>query len=300
MTVRQRVAVGLYRAGRRVAKNTPVQQWRITDRIYRRLSHASSADGLVEVTFGGVRLLAAQSDYSMLLALRTGTYEPATAGVFRAAVTAGAAVLDVGANIGLYTLLAAGAAGATGRVVAVEPSAAIRSILEMNLARHDAPTVRVLAVAAGDRAATVRLGRPPGAFGLTTLHGQHLGSAQEYEDVPQRRLEDELRPQRFDVVKVDVEGHEYRALEGLRALLQPDAVLVVEVSRDPDGPRMAELGAASWPAVAVIDDKRRRLAWTTWSEVATQRRVNVVASASPSRLEQVLRASGLRVDSGPA
>lgn len=64
------------------------------------------------------------------------TYEKRQAALFRAMVRPGHTVLDVGAGVGYYTLLAAQLTGVTGRVVAFEPDARSFRYLERHLAMN--------------------------------------------------------------------------------------------------------------------------------------------------------------------
>src|SRR5260370_1452438 len=63
-----------------------------------------------------------------------GTYEPHETRMLQTYLQPSMVVVDVGANIGYYTLLAREAVGATGRVIAIEPSARSRSRLQKTAA----------------------------------------------------------------------------------------------------------------------------------------------------------------------
>ena len=99
-------------------------------------------------------------------------FEPHILAALAAITPAGACVIDVGANIGLFTLCAARLAGPGGRVLALEPEPGNVRLLRRNLARNGARGVRVRRAAAS---------RTDGAavLGLSELNaGDHrLGSA---------------------------------------------------------------------------------------------------------------------------
>lgn len=78
-------------------------------------------------------------------------FDPLTTARVRAFLQPGMTVLDVGAHIGYYTLLAATCVGPRGRVFAVEPAEENVVLLRENVARARAGHVTVLPFAAGGR-----------------------------------------------------------------------------------------------------------------------------------------------------
>jgi FkbM family methyltransferase len=137
-------------------------------------------------------------------------------------VRPGAVFIDIGANIGLYTLKAARLVGRDGAVVAVEPGRVAADLLERNLALNRFDTVRVVRAALADKVGTaplyhVPLGDDPQAFSLLSD-----GSAVEAETVATTTLDalvGELGLSRIDCLKIDVEGAEPLVLAGGQATL---------------------------------------------------------------------------------
>jgi FkbM family methyltransferase len=160
-----------------------------------------------------------------------GDYESTTSQLFRALLRPGQTVLDVGANIGYFTLLAARCVGPAGRVLAFEPVPAIRARLIRNVNMNGAGCVDVRAEALADKEGTERLFVGPREHsGISAL--RPLSSSSGCETVHVMRLDDMLRPdQPVNLVKIDVEGAESRVLRGMDRILdrwRPD--LVVEVT----------------------------------------------------------------------
>lgn len=121
--------------------------------------------------------------------------------------------VDVGANVGLYTLFAraeALRAGATLRAVCIEADAGMVSRLQFNLdaskARGD---VAVFNYAASDKEATLRLAVNAKSRGLTRI--AETGDA-PVAARPLLSMIADAGLERIDALKIDVEGHEHAAL----------------------------------------------------------------------------------------
>lgn len=166
-----------------------------------------------------------------------GVWEPDIAEVFRAGLRPGDVFVDVGANVGYFTLLASGRVGPTGAVVALEPSPAMTARLEANLAANPGTAnVRRVAAAAGaaEGRAWLHLG-PSVSEGHTSLiAGPGFTPEAEVRVAPLGDLLTAEEAARVRFIKVDVEGWEAEVARGLPGLLDrlPDgAELLFEVCR---------------------------------------------------------------------
>ena len=157
-----------------------------------------------------------------------GVWEADVMKLLRATLGPGRVFVDVGANVGFHTVLAAQLVGRTGRVVAVEPAPWTLELLRANVWRSGTD-VTVLPVAAADAPGTVRL----------ALEQEHRSGARVAEagtvEVEAARLDDLLGDLVVDVLKVDVEGAEPLVLRGGAALLarSPRLTAVVEFRDEP-------------------------------------------------------------------
>jgi FkbM family methyltransferase len=129
-------------------------------------------------------------------------------------------VLDVGANLGLYSIFLARSVGPSGRVIAFEPDPDLLALLRDNCAANSVANVE---------AHNLALGAAPGRMVLSRLTlnsgDNHLGD--EADSTFRRPLEVEvaaldvlmggLRP---DLIKVDVQGWELKALRGMESVLR--------------------------------------------------------------------------------
>jgi len=151
-------------------------------------------------------------------------------------VRPGASVWDVGANVGLFTFAAAGLAGASGSVVAVEPDAWLVQNLRRSSRTNHPPVADVhvlpVAIAAGSGVARFNVANNSRAANFLEGRGSTVtGGSREAQFVPTLALDALL--DRFpapDVLKVDVEGAEMDVLVGAsRVLSQSRPVVLIEV-----------------------------------------------------------------------
>lgn len=148
-----------------------------------------------------------------------GTHEPILTGILQRLVAEGATVVDVGANLGYFALLAARAAGQSGKVIALEPSPTSFELLLANVQLNNATNVSVRPEAAGDQAgnAELFLFRQANWNSLVDLDETSVDSVVVQVLALDDLLADE---QNVDVVRMDVEGYEGRVLAGMRRILR--------------------------------------------------------------------------------
>jgi FkbM family methyltransferase len=153
-----------------------------------------------------------------------GRSEYASTAAFLELLQPGMTVVDAGANIGEYTLLAAGAVGASGRVLAIEPNSAVRERLLRNVERNALRNVTVGAYGLGLSARSATLvfdPSDPRTGRVVSEAAGNPGLAQENVAIkPLGEALGELGWDTVDVIKLDVEGDEAAALEGGRAMIE--------------------------------------------------------------------------------
>lgn len=153
----------------------------------------------------------------------------------------GAIMLDIGANVGAYTLLFAGWAGETGHVFAFEPAAASRAGLQRHLSLNGmSARVTVRPEAIGDRTGPV-------PFIDAGTHGDNRvvpAATGQTTQVPSVSIDEfcEAHGLAPDVIKIDIEGAELAALRGARRTI---------ARRGPALALFVELHPAIWPSVGV-------------------------------------------------
>jgi FkbM family methyltransferase len=176
--------------------------------------------------------------WQYLSLLRPGgmAYEPNIRPRFFEHVRPGAAVMDVGANIGLHTLLMAHLVGPSGHVTAFEPDPQSGAYLLGNLRRNGLRDVEVYSTALGEQPghATLHLDSLTGRTSslIATHAAPHDAEDRMRYTVAVGRLDD-LTIRRLDFIKVDIEGAEIGFIRGgLDALGRLRPTLLIEVRED--------------------------------------------------------------------
>jgi FkbM family methyltransferase len=163
------------------------------------------------------------------------TYEPYLAPVLRRFLPSGGCFLDVGAHLGWWSLFAATRVGSTGRVVALEPSAAYD-----RLTVHTAPFPQITPLRVGAGAAAGRatfFGQGTSSSGsfvqAVTAINQHYQSEIPITPcpIPLVTLDGLVAAHHLQpsLVKIDVEGFEGQLLDGATNLLATGVPCVIEV-----------------------------------------------------------------------
>ena len=190
----------------------------------------------------GARLRGNTEDFIQRHVYYFGIWEPDLTDFLASRLRPGDGFIDVGANVGYFTLQASRLVGPSGAVVAIEASPSIFRMLEANLALNDVTNVRVVNVAVSDRPGLVRLFRGPADnIGGSTLLDDGTQGATFESEVKALPLGDILvgdEWRRARVVKIDVEGSEALVATGMASLLgeaRQDLEVVMEIA-----PRMLE------------------------------------------------------------
>lgn len=157
-----------------------------------------------------------------------GTYEVDRLRAFAAAARQGAIIYDVGANVGIYSLLASSRTGPSGKVYAFEPQKRNVDYLRRHMALNHVQNCFVFETAVSDTEGTLRFSAASQDFsmGRLSVDGEAL--------VPSTTLdnciygEKGLRPP--NLLKIDVEGAELNVLQGAtRALTEFHPTIFLEI-----------------------------------------------------------------------
>ena len=235
------VSIGGYKVFKAAIR--PLRKFRLStkppfDKIYNTLLPYITPTVIKEVEVNGYRMRARSGGKNtdgvgQLLAFE-GVYEQTQTELVKSIVKSGMNVIDVGANIGYYTLLLSSLVK-NGKVWAIEPESSNLAELKYNIALNNFSNVSILEIAAGNENKLVDFyisGISPGRHSTVTSRddGGYVVK------VPMKRLDDIIHV-RIDFVKTDTEGRDIDVMLGARRIIKenPNIKWLCEVW--PDGLR---------------------------------------------------------------
>ena len=204
-------------------------------RAMRRLAEYGIFRGLHDVTTRhGFRMFVDRLDAVKWYIYYFGEFEPQISLAWKNVLRPGDAVLDIGANVGYHSLLAASLVGPTGRVFSVEPGERIHPQLlrhkQLNGFDHIVPIKK----AVSDKTEVARF-----YYGGDNIQGNSslVGTGDQPFDLVECvsfiDLGDQVPLDEVRLIKIDVEGAEDRVIAGMAKILdklRADTLLFVEIS----------------------------------------------------------------------
>ncbi|NJL23642.1 MAG: FkbM family methyltransferase [Leptolyngbyaceae cyanobacterium SM1_3_5] len=183
----------------------------------------NSDDRFTTAPFDDLRLAIEPSFESKVTSvlLAEGDWFEAELEFWRDSLQAGMTVIDVGANVGVYSFSAAQKVGSTGRVFAIEPFSTCVQLLQQTCELNQLTQVTVCAGAASDRDGEAKLALHA-ASELNEIATDETGD-RPTETIACFTLDsliDTYQLQRVDWLKIDAERHEMQVLRGSDRLLR--------------------------------------------------------------------------------
>jgi len=179
-------------------------------------------------TVEGFRICISKSDKVCGSLLDNRKYASAVTSIIKRVLSEGMSFVDIGANIGYFTLLASTIVKDSGNVFAIEPYPYNLKLLNINLMLNACRNVEVLPFALSNRKGFLNyddnLGNSGNVFEIEPSIESMLDSVLVYAV----RLDDLLASnQQVDLIKMDIEGAEYLALQGMQKLIERDQPIII-------------------------------------------------------------------------
>lgn len=190
----------------------------------------------VSVRVGNARIMLNPKDPVISGALTFGVYEKNEIELMRRLCLPGRVMVDIGANVGLYTAIAGLGVGHSGRVIAFEPEPESFRFLQSTVNVNKLTNTLVIQAAASSENGKTRL------FTSSDNRGDHRMYPSEKADgsveVEMLRPDDYLESQGVaaaDIIKIDVQGFEGHVIAGLERTIRRSPRLVVLMEFWPQG-----------------------------------------------------------------
>jgi FkbM family methyltransferase len=200
-----------------VVKILPKQLYMIVFRVYHKILKMCIGNVHIARAYFGSLFVCDLDDILQRYIFYFGKWEPMISHVTEQLLRKGDVYVDVGANIGYYTLLASNCVGGSGKVVSIEASPTIYSLLSNNIARNRASNIRLVNVAASDRRNTLVIyaGERSNIGKTTTIEARGFRKECSVQALPIDEIlsVDELH--RVSLIKIDIEGAELPVLSHL-------------------------------------------------------------------------------------
>jgi FkbM family methyltransferase len=173
-----------------------------------------------EVSMGGYYMFARAGDRDIGYAIaKGGAYEPHVTGVVKRELRRGNTFVDVGANIGYFSMLSAHLVGVSGKVIAIEPLDKNLQLIYAGIQRNGFKHVDVYPFGASDDSRIVGMVTDPGTSNALIQSAPSAKSTSSF--IATRTLDWITRDlERADLLKMDIEGHELLALRGAAKFLE--------------------------------------------------------------------------------
>lgn len=149
-----------------------------------------------------------------------GAYEEHETEIMEREISEGDVILDIGANVGYFTLLFARCAGKKGKVFAFEPDPASFALLKKNVEINGYENVVLVSKAVSDKTGKTKLYLSEGSNVDNRIYDSHDG--RKSVEIQSIRLDDYFKGYKgkINFIKMDIQGAEKRAVEGMVNLLK--------------------------------------------------------------------------------
>ena len=163
------------------------------------------------------------ADREMGAKMATCNYEPETCTLIKKLIKPGMSCLDVGAQTGFYTCMMAQLVGSTGGVIAFEPMDRSFNLINKNVDENGwKDRVSIHHVACSDFSGDIVVGIES-VMVVADSKGDHIIESIKIDDLSLGHV---------DFCKIDIEGHEPKALRGMKQLVSTAApVILTEVNQ---------------------------------------------------------------------
>lgn len=208
--------------GRRILRLMSIDETKIADKL---VKSVISTNEIIEIH--GIKITKSKT---ARLTILTGENEPSTTALIEKELKPGMNILDLGANFGWFTLISSKIVGKTGHVYALEPDPNLIRTLKDNVKLNDLDNVSYFPLAASNKSGTAKL-----SLNASYPTRNRVESKTLFEnciDIDTISIDEfcEQNDVKVDFIKMDIEGSEVKAFEGMKKtfLNNPKIKMIVE------------------------------------------------------------------------
>jgi FkbM family methyltransferase len=222
------------KVGKKLFYNTPIHRSKITNMIYKKLFLSAFGDHPVtRVKFKDSEFDVSTDDITILPSMLNGNYEDYLIEVYKTLLSKNDTIIDVGANIGILSIIGAKIVGEKGKVFAFEPVPENYDSLVNNIKLNRLSNINAVKKAVGEKKGKLEIYLAKNSIGTHSFieKENHVIAAKEVVQVIS--LDNYLKDEKsIDVLKVDVEGFEPYVFRGATKTLQKTKYLLFEYNRE--------------------------------------------------------------------
>ncbi len=223
----------------------------------RNLLHRNTPSNIKKVKYDDFEIFAANDDIAVGMHVLSGNFELDVTHIFKAILKPNMSVIDIGANIGYYSILSSSLVGDKGFVMAVEPNSENIKFIESSRRLNNFKQLHIIQAAASIHEDIMVL-RNEYSNGTCSSLPTNEGELFASEIVGCLRI-DKLVENKIDLIKVDVEGGELLAIQGCINIIDKyKPIVVFEFSPN----RISDInGNISWEILLkIFFDRKYQLA----------------------------------------
>jgi FkbM family methyltransferase len=164
-----------------------------------------------------------ESDCRIMEAIKAGqAYEMDVSRIFKKVLRPGDIAVDIGANVGWFSMLAASLVGPSGKVFSFEPSISNVTKLKANADLNNFKNIEIVGAAMSDGIRTAIFYLNPDGNGGHALWDMHINTKKKSElvTIKTTTIDERFSSLAPRLIKIDTEGHENRVLAGATKVLK--------------------------------------------------------------------------------
>lgn len=288
-SVKARAVNGTIRTIRHFCYNTPVMQWKLTGMVYDKVFSLGAPDLTKPISFRGANFYVDPKDRSYLPTMAAGYYEKLELNIFEKIAQISHTFLDVGSNIGMYSVLAS-LMNPRIKCFAFEPVKENYDILAQNVELNGfSGSIDIVKKAVSDKNGKATIYLSSTSSGMHSLTVQHEGESRKIDTITIDSFCNK-RGVQPDLIKVDVEGHEPSAFAGMTETLKSsDATIFMEflagVNNEMDA--LIKAFGKKYKYCYVVDEIKGTLQKSLLTELTLQKNYNIILVRRPAHKKAI-------------